>query len=64
MKFSREIPGDYFNAMQYKINESERTAKASRKFKEFWYERFRYFVKYSCAPVNIRESSKSYNQRK
>ena len=37
---------------------------ACRKFKEFRYKRFRYFVKYSRAQVNISESSKSYAQRK
>ena len=39
-------------------------AKASRKFKEFWYKRSRYFVKYSCTQESVAESSKSYDERK
>ena len=37
--------------------------KSSRKFKEFCYKKFRCFVKYSWAQENVRESSKSYDQR-
>ena len=37
------------------------TTKASRKFRE--YKRFRYFVKYSCAQENLRESTKSYGEQ-
>ena len=64
-----EIPFDYLDGMYDQINESERFSnklhyKASRKFKKFWYERLRCFVKYSCTQENIRESSKSHDQRK
>ena len=38
------------------------TTAASLEFRE--YKRLRYFVKYSCAQENVRESSKSYDQRK
>ena len=46
------------------MNESERTTKASRKFKEFWYKTRRFFMKCSCAQINIRKSSKINDQRK
>ena len=56
--------------MKYEINGPERlslkysTTNVSTKFEEFLYKRFRYFVKYSCAQENVKESSKSHDQRK
>ena len=61
---NREILCDYLCMAGKHMESPCDYLKASRKFKEFWYNRLRYFAKHSCAQETIRESSKSYDQRK
>ena len=61
---NREIVCDFLSKAGKHMKSPCDYLKASRKFKEFWYNRLRYFVKHSCAQETIRESSKSYDQRK